>query len=45
MTSLLESGLVSVVVVKNFTPPPKRSILRIDFIIQEMSAWVDTNEA
>jgi len=39
MTSLPESGVVSVILAgKSFTLPPKRSILIIDFITQEIFA-------
>ena len=45
MTFLHGSGLVNVIhVIMNFTPRPKRSILRTGYIIQEMSVLVDTEQ-
>lgn len=45
MIFLHGSGLVNAIpAIKNFTPQPKKSILRIGCIIQEMSALVDTEK-
>ena len=45
MTFLDGSGLVNAtLVVKNFTHQAKRSILRIDYIIQEIFVVGDTND-
>ena len=45
MIFLHGSGLANVIhVMKNFTPRPKRSILRTGYIIQEMSVLVDTEQ-